>query len=296
MQQDNNMPIIEIDSKSGFCFGVARAIKMAEQIISEQKPVVSLGDIVHNSEEITRLEKIGMSMASHEHIQNLENKTVLFRAHGEPPSSYETLQKQGACIVDATCPVVLKLQQRIRKAWLEMTEKSGQIVVYGKKGHPEVTGLVGQTNDEAIVISHIDDIRSIDPSRPLVLFSQTTMDLKGFEAIRDSIRIWMNPGVEASFHNTICAQVGNRAPHLRVFASKYDVIVFVGGEKSSNAKVLFNVCKEVNAASYFTPSALQVQAEWFPLNVKSIGICGATSTPLWLMEEVAGKIKCFYSL
>lgn len=294
MQQDNNMPIIEIDSKSGFCFGVARAIKMAEQIISEQKFVVSLGDIVHNAEEISRLEKIGMSSVSHEHIQSLENKTVLFRAHGEPPSSYETLKKQGACIVDATCPVVLKLQQRIRNAWLEMTEKNGQIVIYGKKGHPEVTGLVGQTNGEAIVISHSDDIRSIDPSRPLVLFSQTTMDLKDFEAIRDSIRIWMNHGVEASFHNTICAQVGNRAPHLRVFASKYDVIVFVGGEKSSNAKVLFNVCKEVNTSSYFTPSALQVQPEWFPSNVKSIGICGATSTPLWLMEEVAGKIKSFF--
>lgn len=281
---------IEIDNRSGFCFGVARAIKTAEDLMSDHQSIVTLGDIVHNSEEIARLEKKGMKTAGHEQIPDLKNKTVLFRAHGEPPSTYETLNKLGANIVDATCPVVLKLQERIRKAWVEMKEKNGQIVIYGKKGHPEVTGLAGQTLNEAIIVTIPDDIAQIDSARPVVLFSQTTMSYKGFESIRDAIRIHLNHQVEFRFHNSICAQVGNRAPHLRTFAASYDVVVFVGGVKSSNAKVLYETCKEANPASYFTPSVELIQPEWFPKNIQSVGICGATSTPQWLMEAVAEKV------
>lgn len=282
---------IEIDSKSGFCFGVSRAIKMAEEMIAEDKIIVSLGDIVHNSEEIARLKEKGMQSASHDMISDLKNKTVLFRAHGEPPSSYNTLNKLNASIVDATCPVVLKLQQRIKDAWKELKQHNGQIVIYGKKGHPEVTGLVGQTNGEAIVVSSIEDLNLIDTSRKVTLFSQTTMSYKGFETIKEEIRTRLDKNVDFKHHNTICAQVGNRAPHLRTFAAKYDVIVFVGGEKSSNAKVLFEVCKEINPSSFFISSTEKIQNQWFSGDISSVGICGATSTPFWLMEEAASVIK-----
>lgn len=287
----NHPVIIEIDSKSGFCFGVSRAVKMAEEQLAKNKSIVSLGDIVHNNEEIARLKKSGMLSTSHEQIQSLNNQTILLRAHGEPPATYKTLKKLGACIIDATCPVVIKLQKRVHEAWIKMKEQNGQVVIYGKKGHPEVTGLVGQTNDDAIVITTTEDINQIDPNRPMVLFSQTTMSYKGFEAIRDAIQLWMNNNANVKFHNTICAQVGNRAPHLKSFALKFELVIFVGGEKSSNAKVLFEVCKEVNPLSFFAPSVAHLKSEWFKSNPKSIGICGATSTPLWLMEDVAGKIK-----
>jgi 4-hydroxy-3-methylbut-2-enyl diphosphate reductase len=287
----HNTVIIEIDSKSGFCFGVARAVKMAEEQLAQNKQIVSLGDIVHNNEEIARLEKGGMLSSDHEHIQALKNKTVLFRAHGEPPASYETLKNQGAEIIDATCPVVIKLQNRVRTAWVEMKKVNGQVAIYGKKGHPEVTGLVGQTSGEAIVINSLSDLTLLDPTRPLALFSQTTMSYKGLEEIQNAIAQKFKNNTNFKFHNTICAQVGNRAPHLRIFAAKFDVIIFVGGEKSSNAKVLFEACKEVNSSSFFTPSAALLQVDWFPAQIKSIGICGATSTPMWLMEDVAQKIK-----
>jgi len=289
--KSNQSVIIEIDSKSGFCFGVARAVKMAEEQLAQNKQLVSLGDIVHNNEEIARLEKGGMQSANHEHINNLKNQTVLFRAHGEPPTSYEALKKQGAVIIDATCPVVIKLQNRVRDAWFEMKKVNGQVAIYGKKEHPEVTGLVGQTDGEAIVINSPDDLYLLDAARPLVLFSQTTMGYKGFEEIQNAVAQKFNNNTHITLHNTICAQVGNRAPHLRGFAAKFNVVIFVGGVKSSNAKVLFEACKEVNASSFFTPSSAQIKSEWFPSNTKSIGICGATSTPLWLMEEVAEKIK-----
>ena len=251
--------IIEIDPKSGFCFGVSRAVKIAEEQLAQNKQIISLGDIVHNNEEVARLEKNGMEPVSHEKIHSLKNRTVLFRAHGEPPSTYETLKKQGNCIIDATCPVVIKLQKRVHNAWMEMKRQNGQVVIYGKKGHPEVTGLVGQTNGEAIVIHSIDDINLIDPDRALVLFSQTTMSYNGFNEIQKAITKRFNHHTNVEFHNTICAQVGNRAPHLKSFASKYDVIVFVGGEKSSNAKVLFDTCLEVNPFSYFTSSETMIQ-------------------------------------
>ncbi len=281
---------IEIDSKSGFCFGVARAVMMAENELLNNESLYVLGDIVHNNEEILRLKKKGIKLISHQSLKSIKNGTVLFRAHGEPPLTYKLLKEKGSCIIDATCPVVLKLQERVRKSWLEMKKINGKIAIYGKEGHPEVTGLTGQTNQEAIIINSIDDIKLLDFGKPLELFSQTTMSYKGFEEIRLAILAKSDKNTHLKFHNTICAQVGNRAPHLKKFAVKFDVVIFVGGENSSNAKVLYNICKENNPNSYFVTSELTIDPTWFKTNVKSIGICGATSTPQWLMEKVANSI------
>ena len=286
--------MVVVDNESGFCFGVSRAVRMAEEQLDNNKTLTSLGDIVHNNEEVLRLEKKGLRTISLDEIQSLKNETVLLRAHGEPPSTYNALQNEGINIIDATCPVVLKLQNSVRKSWEKLKERNGQIIIYGKKGHPEVAGLLGQTNGEAVVISGAEDLMTIDTSRPIEIFSQTTMSNQGLIEIKKVISEKFDND-NFIVHHTICDQVEKRAPHLKNFAKQYETIIFVGGEKSSNGKMLFDVCKQVNPFTYYAYSDLAVKKEWFKNHPKSVGICGATSTPQWLMEKVAEKVQLVIS-
>ncbi len=276
-------PSIEIDSQSGFCFGVVTAIHKAEEELGRGGTLYCLGDIVHNSDEVERLRRKGLETITHTDLDSLRNVKVLLRAHGEPPSTYETARRNGIDIIDATCPVVLRLQQRIKAAY----DAGGntQIVIYGKLGHAEVNGLVGQTEGTAIVVEDIDGLDKVDFSRPVALYSQTTKSLEGFNAMIGEIRRRMAPGVAFSFHDTICRQVANRVEHLRQFARSKDVVLFVAGSKSSNGRVLFNQCLEVNPRTYLISNGAQLRAEWLA-DAATVGICGATSTPRWLMEEV----------
>jgi len=282
---------IVVDSESGFCFGVSRAVKMAEKQLDKNESLTSLGDIVHNNEEVLRLEKKGLRTISHSEISLLSNEKVLLRAHGEPPSTYSSLKNKGVTVIDATCPVVLKLQNKVRYAWQNMNKQNRQIVIYGKKGHPEVSGLLGQTDGEAIVISSAEDLALLDEKKNIELFSQTTMSNQGLNEIEQAIRTKFGNSINLIVHHTICAQVENRAPHLKNFAKQFELIIFVGGEKSSNGKMLFNVCKAVNRHTYYAHSDLAVEKDWFESAPKSVGICGATSTPHWLMEKVAKKVS-----
>lgn len=282
---------ITIDHQSGFCFGVKRAIDAAEKNLKQGKTVYSLGDIVHNEQEVARLERMGLKVINHSDMDNLQNETILFRAHGEPPSSYKKTDDQSVNLIDATCPVVLKLQQRIKKAWEEQKKQNGQIVIYGKKGHAEITGLQGQTNSECLVIESADDIDQIDFNRPIVIFAQTTKDPKTFKSIIELIRSKAANPELVKDHNTTCNQVSGRASQLAVFAPNHDLILFVGGTKSSNSKVLFDTCKRINPKSYFVTSPDDINLDWFDESIKTVGIFGATSTPLWLMENVAERIE-----
>lgn len=284
---------IEIDEKSGFCFGVVKAITTAEELLRERGGAVwCLGDIVHNRVEVSRLEQQGLQTVTHAQLPDLAGKCVLIRAHGEPPKTYEAAQRYGIELVDATCPVVAKLQERVRRAWEQMRAVGGQVVILGKPGHAEVVGLTGQTNEEAIVVESPDDLSRIDFGRPICLLSQTTQSLSLFNDIRDEIlRRAADPGL-VTVHDTICRQVSNRNPHLREFAGRFDVVVFVSGSKSSNGKALYEVCCEANPHSYKVEDASELRAEWFS-NVYSVGVCGATSTPKWLMERVAAAIAKF---
>jgi 4-hydroxy-3-methylbut-2-enyl diphosphate reductase len=285
--------IIEIDKKSGFCFGVINAIRKAEEVLKTGKKLYSLGYIVHNEAEVNRLQLLGLTIINHDGFFKLKDCTVLIRAHGEPPSTYDYAQKNGIELIEATCPVVLKLQQRVKKAGIKMAEENGQVVIYGHFGHAEVTGLTGQTDDKAIVIETIEDIKKIDPDRPVEIFSQTTKPVKGFKEITEAIQQHVNhKGVE--FHDTICRQVSDRVPHLEQFARQFDVIVFVGGEHSSNAKVLFDVCKTNNSQTHFVSAPAQLEEGWFN-QAEKVGVCGATSTPQWLMQQVADRIGDFYN-
>ena len=280
---------VVVDSESGFCFGVSRAVRMAEEQLNKNEKLISIGDIVHNSEEVSRLEKKGLRTISHDDIAELKNGKVLLRAHGEPPSTYMALHNEGIKIIDATCPVVLKLQYNVRHAWKKMKEKNGQIVIYGKKGHPEVAALIGQTNGEAVVISGSEDLMLLDTSRPIEIFSQTTMSNKGLIEIEQIISEKFDKD-NFIVHHTICDQVEKRAPHLENFAKNFDTVIFVGGEKSSNGKMLYDVCKQVNPFTYYAYSDSAIKEEWFNNKPQSVGICGATSTPQWLMERVAEKV------
>jgi len=283
--------IVEIDHKSGFCFGVQNAIAKAEETLDQGGILYSLGHIVHNESEVERLNDLGLKTISHEEFFGLANCTVLIRAHGEPPATYEFAKQNNITLIDATCPVVLKLQQRVKKAAEIMQSEDGQVIIFGHLGHAEVNGLVGQTGNKALVVDHPDDIQNIDLSRPVVLFSQTTKAVADFRKLTENLKSQSQTGrVEA--HDTICRQVSNRVPHLSEFALKYNVVVFVGGKSSSNAQVLYNVCKERNPESYFVTSPNDLNAEWFS-EAKSVGVCGATSTPQWLMEKVADRIKQF---
>lgn len=278
---------VEIDKNSGFCTGVVNAIQKAEKEL-EKGELYCIGDIVHNNLEVERLEAMGLRTIEHEEFGQLSHCRVLFRAHGEPPASYETARANGVEVIDASCPVVLNLQKKIRKAYESVKENGGQIVIYGKRGHAEVIGLVGQTNGEALVVEHEDDLRQVDFSRPVILFSQTTKSLEGFRHVIELIR--KAGGGLVTVHDTICRKVANRIPQLKEFARQHDVIIFVSGEKSSNGKQLYAVCREVNPRTYFVHSAADVKPEMTE-GVESVGISGATSTPVWIMEEIRRKLE-----
>jgi len=278
---------VEIDSRSGFCFGVVNAIEKAEQVLASGKELYCLGDIVHNNQEIERLKKAGLNVLDNAEFSNLKNANVLFRAHGEPPVSYQTVEKNKLELVDATCPVVLKLQNRIKQAFGKMEPIGGQIVIFGKKGHAEVNGLIGQTHGKAIIVESETDLDSIDFTKPIELFSQTTRLLEDFQHLAPIIQAQAKNTVK--INDTVCRQVSNRGPHLKIFAENHDLILFVGGEKSSNAQLLYGICKQANQDSHFITSELEMNEQWLH-GKKNIGICGATSTPLWLMEQVAGKV------
>lgn len=284
---------VTIDVNSGFCFGVVFAIQMAEDELNNSGSLYCLGDIVHNNMEVERLEKKGLKIINHEQFKNLHDTKVLIRAHGEPPETYKTAIENNIELIDASCPVVLKLQNRIRNGVENLGD--GQIVVYGKEGHAEVNGLVGQTNGKAIIVDTIEDLDKLDYSKPIQFFSQTTQPTEGFKVMRDEIERRVQAAGNGNdmvleSNDTLCRQVSNREPQLREFAANHDVIVFVSGKKSSNGKVLFDVCHEINPKSYFISSWEEVDLNWFDNDTK-VGICGATSTPMWLMEEIAGKLR-----
>ncbi len=286
---------VTIDKNSGYCFGVEFAIQMAEDEMQDGK-LYCLGDIVHNSMEVKRLNAKGLEVIDREQLENIRDSKVLIRAHGEPPETYELALRNNIELVDASCPVVLKLQNRVKLAHDKMTRKDGQIVIYGKTGHAEVIGLTGQTNNEAIIVMDDTDLEKIDFTRPVTLFSQTTKSTKGFYRIREMIqeRIREAKGeleeIDFSANDSICRQVSNREPQLQRFSEEKDVIVFVSGKKSSNGKALYGVCKRQNERSYFVENEDEVDLSWFK-PTDTIGICGATSTPMWLMENVATYIR-----
>ncbi|MCM1291356.1 MAG: 4-hydroxy-3-methylbut-2-enyl diphosphate reductase [Prevotella sp.] len=277
---------IEIDKDSGFCFGVVTAIRKAEEELERSGSLYCLGDIVHNSDEVERLRKKGLLTVTHPDISTLKNVNVLLRAHGEPPSTYSLAKRQGIHIIDATCPVVLQLQRRIKQAYDASANSDNPpiIVIYGKLGHAEVNGLVGQTDGNAVVIQSEDDLDKIDFSRDILLYSQTTKSIEGFQNIVQAIKARKKEG-KFQYYDTICRQVANRIPHIRAFAAEHEVILFVCGKKSSNGKVLFAECKSVNPKSYLISNTDEIDPQWIE-GVKKIGICGATSTPSWLMAEV----------
>lgn len=279
---------VEIDHKSGFCFGVVNAIKKAEETLDQGDKLYCLGDIVHNGMEIKRLEALGLVTIDREEYLNLKNCRVLLRAHGEPPSTYEHARANNIELIDATCPVVLKLQQRVKKAYEQMEAEDGQIILFGKKGHAEVTGLNGQTKDQSIIIEDEEDLKQVDPNKPAFLFSQTTKSIDQFQQLAQNLQ--ENAKQPLTVKDTICRQVANRVPRMKEFASQHDILIFVGGKKSSNARFLFDVCKQTNPDSYFISTLEELDENWFQ-NKQSAGICGATSTPQWLMEQVAEKIK-----
>jgi (E)-4-hydroxy-3-methyl-but-2-enyl pyrophosphate reductase (IPP and DMAPP forming) len=281
---------VEIDKGSGFCFGVVTAIKKAEEELTKGETLYCLGDIVHNSKEVERLKEMGLITINHDEFKELHNAKVLLRAHGEPPETYAIAKVNNIEIIDATCPVVLKLQQRIKQQYGTQKSANNQIVIYGKNGHAEVLGLVGQTSGEAIVIEKLEEVKKLDFNRNIRLYSQTTKSLDEFEKIVQYIKEHISPEASFEFYDTICRQVANRMPHIRTFAASHDLIFFVCGKKSSNGKVLFNECYKVNPNSHLIDSPDEIDPQLLN-GVHSIGICGATSTPKWLMEEVQAHIN-----
>lgn len=282
---------VVIDPNSGFCFGVVYAIQAAENELEKNGTLYCLGDIVHNNMEVERLKGKGLKIISHEEFATLTNAVVLIRAHGEPPDTYSIALKNNIRLIDASCPVVLRLQNKIRLGYDEALKKNAQIVIYGKEGHAEVNGLVGQTVNAAIIINAISDIDKIDFSKSVILFSQTTQSKDGFdEVVRIIKKRLKNKDLFVEANDTICRQVSNREPQISLFARAHDVIVFVGGKKSSNGIFLYNVCLKNNSRSYFISSPEELNPDWF-INCRSAGVCGATSTPRWLMEQVADAIS-----
>lgn len=280
---------IEIDNGSGFCFGVTTAIKKAEEELEKGGTLYCLGDIVHNGRECDRLKQLGLITINREEFLKLRDAKVLLRAHGEPPSTYETAQKNNIEIIDATCPVVLRLQQRIKQEFDKNDNVNKQIVIFGKNGHAEVLGLVGQTQGNAIVIESPEEVSKLDFAKDIRLYSQTTKSLDGFRKIVEYIQEHISKSATFEYYDTICRQVANRMPNIQSFASKHDMILFVCGKKSSNGKVLYNECKRVNENSHLIDDASEIDLELIK-KAKSIGICGATSTPKWLMEECRDAI------
>lgn len=279
--------IVEIDKSSGFCFGVINAIQAAENELKNTDLLYCLGDIVHNGMEVKRLEDMGLKSISKDEYFKLKNCNVLIRAHGEPPETYEYAKANDIKLIDATCPVVLTLQRKIKNAYQNQLNQNGQLVIFGKKGHAEVVGLNGQTNYNAIVIEKTGDIEKIDASRPVSLYSQTTKRIEDFHEISEKVREKIESDISVDINDTICRQVSNRVPNLKEFAKRFDLILFVAGQKSSNGQYLYTICKEVNAKTFRVSQVDEIDKTWFDENIKSVGICGATSTPQWLMEEVA---------
>lgn len=278
---------IEIDDGSGFCFGVTTAIRKAEEELAAGKTLYCLGDIVHNGMECERLRSMGLITINHDELKALHDVKVLLRAHGEPPETYEIARRNNIEIIDATCPVVLQLQRRIKREY--DSNPDAQIVIFGKPGHAEVLGLVGQTNSKAIVIAGIDDAKALDFNRDIYLYSQTTKSLDEFHRIIDYIQEHISPEATFRSFDTICRQVANRMPNISSFAKRHDLILFVCGRKSSNGKVLFNECRSVNPNSYLIEGPDEIKREWIE-GIDTIGICGATSTPKWLMEQCRDRI------
>ena len=286
---------VTIDKNSGYCFGVEFAIQMAEDEMETCDELYCLGDIVHNSMEVKRLYGKGLRIIDREQLRNLRDCKVLIRAHGEPPETYKTALENNIELIDASCPVVLKLQNRVKHAYDSGKSQNAQIVIYGQTGHAEVIGITGQTGDEAIIVTTEEDLDKIDFSRPVTLFSQTTKSTKGFyhikalieERLKQASQDSTTPAFDAN--DSICRQVSNREPQLARFSTEHDVIVFVSGKKSSNGKALYSVCKQHNPNSYFVENEEELEKEWFA-TAASVGICGATSTPMWLMQQVADAI------
>lgn len=274
---------IEIDNGSGFCFGVTTAITKAEEELDKTGHLYCLGDIVHNSNEVERLESKGLKTITHDQLAQLHDVKVLLRAHGEPPETYETARRNNIEIIDATCPVVLKLQQRINKTY--RTGRQPQVVIYGKRGHAEVNGLVGQTKGNALVIESIDEIGKIDYTRDIFLYSQTTKSLQGFKHIVEEIKKRIGPGIRFESYDTICRSVANRIPQIKMFARNHELILFVCGSKSSNGRILFAECHDANPDSHLISNEKEIDPAWL-VGKEKIGICGATSTPRWLMNRV----------
>ena len=286
---------VEIDTGSGFCFGVTTAIRKAEEELAKGSTLYCLGDIVHNGMECERLRQMGLATINHEDLKQLHDAKVLLRAHGEPPETYALARKNNIEIIDATCPVVLQLQRRIKKQYdskddEQETKGKKQIVIFGKPGHAEVLGLVGQTENNAIVIASFEDVKRLDFSRDIYLYSQTTKSIDEFQRIIGYIKLNISPNATFKSFDTICRQVANRMPSIASFAARHDLLLFVCGRKSSNGRVLFNECQRVNANSHLIEGPNEIDPSWFNDELKTIGICGATSTPKWLMEECRDAI------
>ena len=276
---------VTIDTKSGFCFGVEYAIEIAEEILEQDGELYCLGDIVHNDMEVKRLEDMGLKIIDHDELRRMKDVKVLIRAHGEPPSTYDLAIKNNITLMDASCPVVLKLQNRIKKSH----DKKEKIYIYGKHGHPEVKGLMGQTGKDAIVFQDIKELDLNNLPESITLYTQTTKSKEKFYEIVTKLT---KTGIDVNVNDTLCRQVSNRDNQLQDFSNNFDKIVFVSGTKSSNGNALFNVCKQNNSNSYFVSSSDEIDRGWFKKDEK-VGVCGATSTPMWLMEEVKGKILEF---
>lgn len=285
---------IRIDDNSGFCFGVVRAIGEAERALGEHGEVYSLGDIVHNRVEVQRLEELGLHTVTHADMERLGGRRLLIRAHGEPPTTYRRAEALGINVIDATCPVVARLQRRLREAYTKMQTVGGSVVLLGKRGHAEVVGLTGQVNDDVTVVEGVDDLVAVDFTRPIYFLSQTTQSIDLFNALSEEIRSRVAEGVSVTIDDTICRRVAGREALLAEFSRGVDVVLFVAGRKSSNGRVLCDVCRRANSRTYHIEDATEIDEEWL-VGAQSVGICGATSTPRWLMEDVAKALKAMSS-
>ena len=287
---------VTIDKYSGFCFGVVYAIQMAEEVLKQEGSLYCLGDIVHNNKEVERLNSLGLKIINHADLGNLSDCKILIRAHGEPPSTYKLAMKNNIQLLDASCPVVLKLQHQIKEGHEELKDISGQVIIFGKEGHAEVTGLVGQTNGDAIIVATVDDLEKIDFSKSISIYSQTTKSPQAFKditlEIEKRVKLSSNSEVKYIVNDTLCRQVSGREPQLKQFSIENDVIIFVSGKKSSNGKMLYKSCKSENPNSYFVSDVDELNSDWFK-HSRTVGICGATSTPRWLMENVQKQIEKF---
>ncbi|MBU46531.1 MAG: 4-hydroxy-3-methylbut-2-enyl diphosphate reductase [Flavobacteriales bacterium] len=285
---------ITIDTHSGFCFGVVYAIEMAEDILRNEDSLYCLGDIVHNNKEVERLHALGLKVINHNDLHYLKDCKVLIRAHGEPPSTYELALKNNIQLLDASCPVVLKLQNQIKGGYEQIKQINGQVIIFGKEGHAEVVGLLGQTNNNAIIVASVKDLDKIDFTKSIYIYSQTTKSPKAYQEItleiEKRVKMTANTNIKYIVNDTLCRQVSGREPQLKRFSNINDVIIFVSGRKSSNGKMLYQSCKDENHNSYFISDVDELKSDWF-IGANSVGICGATSTPRWLMESIEEAIQ-----